>query len=344
MYSQKKFSVNDIYNNSFHQLPSFFFLEDFPKISDKAIILYSLLKSRHELSIKNRWFDKEGNVYLIMKREEMEKTLRSSDKTITKAINELKEYNLLIEVRQGKGRPNLIYLTYPDIEKIIRKNKDEDLLDFNELENIEDNAIIDISMNRNNYESLANNELNRKSSESRTGNITTLNKYIDNDIDKIYINPSIYHKNSEEEKNEEESEGLNDNKELNKRSLNAKEISDQEYRKYEKIVKQNIDFDLLMNNSNPELVAEIVQIILDIVCSTKEKFRVNGCDTSASIIKSRFLKLNHMHIEFVINCLSKNTTQVKDIRSYIITSLYNASSTMNLYYTSKVNHDLYSYD
>ena len=61
MYSQKKFSVNDIYNNSFHQLPSFFFLEDFPKISDKAIILYSLLKSRHELSIKNRWFDKEGN-------------------------------------------------------------------------------------------------------------------------------------------------------------------------------------------------------------------------------------------------------------------------------------------
>ena len=81
---------------------------------------------------------------------------------------------------------------------------------------------------------------------------------------------------------------MNDNKELNKRSLNAKEISDQEYRKYEKIVKQNIDFDLLMNNSNPELVAEIVQIILDIVCSTKEKFRVNGCDTSASIIKSRF--------------------------------------------------------
>ena len=184
MYSQKKFSVNDIYNNSFHQLPSFFFLEDFPKISDKAIILYSLLKSRHELSIKNRWFDKEGNVYLIMKREEMEKTLRSSDKTITKAINELKEYNLLIEVRQGKGRPNLIYLTYPDIEKIIKENQDEDILDFNELENIEDNAIIDISMNRNNYESLANNDLNRKSSESRTGNITTLNKYIDNDIDK----------------------------------------------------------------------------------------------------------------------------------------------------------------
>ena len=127
MYSQKKFSVNDIYNNSFHQLPSFFFLEDFPKISDKAIILYSLLKSRHELSIKNRWFDKEGNVYLIMKREEMEKTLRSSDKTITKAINELKEYNLLIEVRQGKGWPNLIYLTYPDIEKIIKENQDEDI-------------------------------------------------------------------------------------------------------------------------------------------------------------------------------------------------------------------------
>ena len=78
MYSQKKFSVNDIYNNSFHQLPSFFFLEDFPKISDKAIILYSLLKSRHELSIKNRWFDKEGNeINQIIKYRQEHKNMKS---------------------------------------------------------------------------------------------------------------------------------------------------------------------------------------------------------------------------------------------------------------------------
>lgn len=145
MYNQKKFSVNDVYQNSFYQIPSFFFLEDFPKVSDKAIIIYSLLKSRHELSIKNKWFDKEGNVFLIMRREEMEKTLRSSDKTITKAINELKEFNLLIEVRQGKGRPNLIYLTYPDIDQIIKDNKNEELIDFNDMEKVDsDNLFSEI--------------------------------------------------------------------------------------------------------------------------------------------------------------------------------------------------------
>ena len=82
-------------------------------------------------------------------------------------------------------------------------------------------------MNRNNYESLANNDLNRKSSESRTGNITTLNKYIDNDIDKIYINPSIYHKNSEEEKNEV-LEVFKEKLEMLKMSLKVYETNEEE--------------------------------------------------------------------------------------------------------------------
>ncbi|MBP2028212.1 transposase [Acetoanaerobium pronyense] len=338
MYNQKKFSVNDIYNNSFHQLPSFFFLEDFPKISDKAIILYSLLKSRHELSMKNRWFDKEGNVYLIMKREEMEKTLRTSDKTITKAINELKEYNLLIEVRQGKGRPNLIYITYPDIEKIIKENQDEDILDFKELQEIGESAEnLDITLNRNSSDSLDDNQLNRNNSDSRTGNITTLNKYIDNDIDKLYINHSFYNKNKDYKEIEKMNEGMKENE-----ISNDKKILDKEYKNYEKIIKENIEYDLLVSKNDADLVEEITQIIIDTVSSAKEKFRVNGSYTSNRIIKSRFLKLNHMHIEFVIDCLSKNTTQIKDIRSYIITALYNAPSTMNLYYTSKVNHELFS--
>lgn len=137
-------------------------------------------------------------------------------------------------------------------------------------------------------------------------------------------------------------EGMKENKKLKNEISNDKKILDKEYKNYEKTIKENIEYDLLVSKNDSDLVEEITQIIIDTVSSAKEKFRVNGSYISNRIIESRFLKLNHMHIEFVIDCLSKNTTQIKDIRSYIITALYNAPSTMNLYYASKVNHELFS--
>ncbi|MBP2028495.1 transposase [Acetoanaerobium pronyense] len=384
MFNQKKFSVNDIYQNSFHQIPTFFFLDEFPKVCDKAIILYSILKSRYELSVKNRWFDKDGNVYLIMKREQMEKILRCSDKTITKCINELKEYNLLIEVRQGKGRPNLIYLTYPDIDKIIKENQDEDLIDFKELDNVDDsNEIIENlsekddshqplanTMNRKSYDSTQSientikyknstlsekheknqlkkppletveNTMNRKNSGSRPVNITTLNRYIDNNINKIYNHSFIQKELDKEHDKIKNTEGMNERKYKNIQNLEKEIISDKTRDLNEHIVKDNIDYELLLEKNDSDIVNDITEILVDTVSSTKRDFRINGCNTSANLVKSRFLKLNHMHIEFVIDCLSRNTTEIRDIRSYLMTTLYNAPNSMNLYYNSKTNHDL----
>ena len=81
--------------------------------------------------------------------------------------------------------------------------------------------------------------------------------------------------------------------------------------------------------------------MLDVVCSAKKYVRVNGEYLPHEVVKSRFLKLNSEHIDYVLDSLNKNTTKVRNIRSYIITALYNAPSTIYGYYTALVNHDMY---
>ena len=80
---------------------------------------------------------------------------------------------------------------------------------------------------------------------------------------------------------------------------------------------------------------------VDTVCSTRKMIRIGGEDFPKEIVKSRLLKLDSSHIEYVISSLRENTTKVRNIRAYLLTSLYNAPTTINSYYTALVNHDMY---
>lgn len=79
---------------------------------------------------------------------------------------------------------------------------------------------------------------------------------------------------------------------------------------------------------------------MDTVCSTRKMIRIGGEDFPKEVVKSRLLKLNSGHIEYVINSLRENTTKVRNIRAYPLTSLYNAPTTINSCYTAFVNHDM----
>ena len=83
------------------------------KISNNARILYTLLLDRHRISVKNNWFDDNGEVYIYFKREEMEHQLGLSERTIAKVVQELKDFFLVEEKQQGLNKPNKIYLLSP---------------------------------------------------------------------------------------------------------------------------------------------------------------------------------------------------------------------------------------
>lgn len=107
---------------------------------------------------------------------------------------------------------------------------------------------------------------------------------------------------------------------------------------YLKLIKENIEYDC---QTEKEMVDELVAIMLDVVCSTSDTVRVNGEDLPHEVVKSRFLKLDSSHINYVLTALKKNTSEIKNIRAYLITALYNAPTTIDSYYTAWVNHDMY---
>ena len=86
---------------------------------------------------------------------------------------------------------------------------------------------------------------------------------------------------------------------------------------------------------------ERAELMLDAVCSTKPLVRVAGEDKPREVVKSVLLKLNSSHIEYVFECLQENTTKIHNIKSYLLTTLYNAPLTMDSYYQNAVNHTLY---
>ena len=105
----------------------------------------------------------------------------------------------------------------------------------------------------------------------------------------------------------------------------------------------NIEYDVLIQNErlDRDRLDELVELMLDTVCSHREMIRIAGDDHPAEVVKSRFLKLNSSHIEYVLDRMAENTTQVRNIKKYLLAALYNAPITMDSYYTSLVSHDLY---
>lgn len=127
---------------------------------------------------------------------------------------------------------------------------------------------------------------------------------------------------------------------FNNQSINQQEIIDT-IEQYRNIIYENIDYYIIIETLDKELVDDLVEIMLETICSRAETIRIAKQDISFSVVKQRMLTINSEHIEYVINCFKNNTTKVHNIKNYLLTSLYNAPLTMDSYYTALVNHDLY---
>ena len=112
---------------------------------------------------------------------------------------------------------------------------------------------------------------------------------------------------------------------------------------YRELILENIEYDCLVQNErlDRDRLDELVELMVDTVCSNREMIRIAGDDYPAEVVKSRFLKLNSSHIEYVLDRMRENTTYVRNIKKYLLAALYNAPATIGSYYTSLVSHDLY---
>lgn len=123
----------------------------------------------------------------------------------------------------------------------------------------------------------------------------------------------------------------------------AERIGLDEYEAYTEIIKENIEYDIMASNykGNTQMLDEIVDLMVETVCTSKQYLTIAGDDYPSSLVKSKFLKLTSEHIEYVMDCLKQNTSDVRNIKKYLLAMLFNATSTIDSYYTSKVNHDMH---
>lgn len=117
-----------------------------------------------------------------------------------------------------------------------------------------------------------------------------------------------------------------------------------EMESYQDLILENIEYDHLCREFSTyrEDLDEIVALIVETVCAKRKTTRIAGSDFPHEVVRSRFLKLDSSHIEFVMECLHNSSTEIRNMKQYLLTVLFNAPTTMNNHYTAQVNHDMHA--
>jgi hypothetical protein len=110
---------------------------------------------------------------------------------------------------------------------------------------------------------------------------------------------------------------------------------------YREIIRENIEYGHMIERHDKGKVDGIVDLMLETVCTSRKTVRVAGDDYPAELVRSKFLKLNSGHIDYIFECMRENTTEVRNIKKYLLAVLFNAPSTIDSHYSALVQHDLY---
>ena len=302
---------------AFYRIPKMLMTEPhFKKLSSDAKILYGLMLDRMGLSMKNNWIDKENKVYIFFTLEDVQKSLNCSHTTGVKIFAELDVVTgigLIERVKQGQGKPARIYvknfiLSVDTVDNSVDtvENSDNGNPDFKKVE--------------------VKTSTNEKSRVQKNGsadfknaysNQINCNKHNLSDIEYQSIYPHV---------------SLTP-------ECQSDEIDMMEF--YRKIIHKNIDYEILIERYDVVSIDEYVNIILGSICSKNGTVRVDRAEYPTEVVKSRLLKLDGSHIEYVLHSMSANTTKVRNIKNYLLTALYNSYTTIDNFYKAEVNHDLY---
>ena len=314
---------------TFYRIPKVLFTaECFRSLSCEAKVLYGLLLDRMGLSIKNRWFDEEDRVYIIFTVEELAELLNCGTQKVVRLLKELdvkSGIGLIEKKRLGLGKPNVIYVKNFMIQELTRAEK-QDL----EAETLE-NTLNGENHNSRNVkitiqESAKSQFKNDENHNSGIVKITTL------ECPKSQSNNTDINKTDISETEINQSYPITSNNFLKKKDVM------EEMRAYREVIHENIDYQYHAK----EDVDELVELMIEVMMMPEDSMiRIAGVEKPVALVKSRFMKLNYSHIEYVLFCLNRNTTKVGNIKAYVLTALYNAPATINSYYQAEVNHDMY---
>ena len=328
---------------TFYRIPKILIKDKrFSGLSSDAKILYGLMLDRMSLSVKNEWQDSEDRTYIIYTIEQITEDLGCGRDKAMKTLSELdtnKGIGLIEKVRRGLGLADIIYVkNFIGIERIL----DEKCGNTGSLN--------DAEMPSKPLESTEVGKVDFKKSENKTseGREKRLQEVDESDTIDNYTN---YNESNNTDKNY--NDVSENNHIISNRAVRAdaitKDMNDTQRRLMDEmavttwLIKNNISYDNLIAAYPLEKkrIDEMVEIIVDVIVSNSDTVRIEKEDKPLELVRSRFEKLDYSSMEYVLECLKHNTTKVHCIKNYLLTTLYNASLTIDNYYAAEVNHDMY---
>lgn len=333
---------------SFFRLPKILIRDArFKKISSDAKILYGIMLDRMSLFRENKWMDQNNRVYIIFTLKEVMKEFECCQRKAGSLMAELDSKSgigLIERKRQGLGRPDLIYLknfiaVQEDISQKEEKQERHHGKEMPLITGAEDSFQTGkaVPIQRGNGEKLqggadlplqsGKNLHNRSSTELllRSGieiqaNNTDKNKTERNNTERNNTEDSIYPIYPTKEKD----------------AMDVTEV-------YRRIVKENISYETLYSNlpiMQRRMLHEIVELMVEVLAVNRKVLRIGGTEYPYQLVKNRFLCIGQDHVEYVLHCLEQTASRIGNIKAYILTTLFNATATMDTYYTMAVQHDM----
>lgn len=351
----------------------------FADLSVNAKLLYGVLLDRMNLSMKNRWFDSENRVYIIYQITEIMEDFNFSKKTAVKYLNELEDFGLVEKKRRGLGLPSLLYVKNFIVLQDHSEPDDTDFNDKTEYDNLSKNmenfvgTEQETSRGVETYTSRSVDMETSKGVEQETlrGAGTYTSGSVDVETSKGVRQVTsrgvkstlqeVTEKDPLINKTNNSNTNMNNTDLSNTKTNNTKESNiilsnpvvkqaidkmgreeESDFDKYKKLVKENIDYDVLIDRHYIEksIIDGMVNLIVETMISENDYIVISSTKFPKETVKSRFSKLDISHIEYVLECMNHNTTKIKNIKKYLLTALYNAPTTIDSYYKARVQHDM----
>ena len=293
---------------SFYRIPKLLFTNDyFADLDVSAKVLYGLMLERMSLSLKNSWFDSENRAYIYFSQQDAMELLNCKVNKVISLFKELDKFGLIERKKQGQGKPDVIYL-----KNFVQRSDEK-----KEVQNLEKQK----------------SESKEESSELGKTKFKTLEKpssgTLQNQVqDLCKTNPNYTNINYTK------GDSITNHISSKKTDLNDKYIA------YAKLVRENLALDEMLERypQDRDIIEGIYDLILETVIGTRETVWIAQSEYPLELVKSKFLKLDSEHLEYVLGCLKDNTTKVRNIKKYMLSMLFNAPSTIGGYYQAEVNY------
>lgn len=314
------FYGNEAEQFTFYRIPKVLVSSpQFKKVSDSAKLLYGLMLDRMSLSVRNGWFDEQNRAYIFFTVKDIMELMCCATEKATKITAELdseKGIGLIERVKQGQGKPAKIYL-----KKFI--SDDEDYSKKSRVSEIENQDFgkpkTQTFENRNSRVSTVESADFRKSKCNNTDN-----NYTEfNDTDLNNINPI----NSGAAENTEQSERLIDR-----------------YNKTITQIKEQIDYDSLVNTNDPEIINNIVNVMADVMLIDTPYYEIEGKKTPTEWVRIRYSQITYESLDAFLIEFSEIYYKIKNPKAYLTTALYNVALTAGTALSNRVKRDMFGGD